>query len=444
MTVAQSVIQGRTEQRDNEDALRRIVFAVLIGAIVLSPNFTIVPGLYKPRIEDVILLAVAVVWFLKLPSKRLSTEPLFDSSHSSLVVTRILMGMFLMAFVSIGVGTIFFRQPLVLNDWVALPMIARYWLIFQVGQWVREGMTRRVLLWALLISLGIAALVGILQHFNLFAINDWLTPQYVADHMEVVGLELVKRGAPGGRVVGTHGDPRYYAYMLAFGTGLCASVLLSLKNRTLQGIALTVLGLCLMATAFTASRTTVLSTAVVFLSSILIQRRGITGASKLILLAVVLLAGVALVFPAVEFQTFEERITDWDRSSYHARIRDLKQPFLHALDNPLIWLTGRGPAKAVMRTSSHNDFGWYFHRFGLPGLFLYVLLILSGIKMGWYGGKSVADASSRTVCMATFLLMLNWFVFAMANATFKDPQLMALNMLLLGACVGVNQEQQGY
>jgi len=446
VTVIRPGAPGYVRPRAKETSVQRVVLALLVMAVVLAPNITIRTGMYSPRGEDLILVAVAAVWALTLPLKRRRMEPPVGFSHGNLILTRIMGGMFYGAVISIGVGTIAFQQQLVFNDWMILPMIARYWLIFQMGQWVGQETEQRVFLWAVMVSLGLSASIGVLQYFNLFGINDWLTPLYVMEHTRVVGLILLKLGLPGARVVGTHGDPRHYAYMLVVGIGLCIAILLNLRSKAIQMTAVVVLGLCLMAMAFTASRTAFLSSMVVFLVVIIIQLRGFGGGARLMGGLLVVATVIALASPALESSTFQDRVLDMDSRSFgsssHARIRDLRTPFVLALESPIIWMTGRGPSKSEIRTDSHNDFGWYFYRFGLPGLLLYLLLIASGLKQSLRAWKYEADPVKRTISMVAFISMINWFLFAMAENIFKDPQLMSLNMLLIGACVGVSRMEQ--
>jgi O-antigen ligase len=446
VAVIRPVVPWYVRPRAKGTSARRVVLPLLVMAIVLSPNVTIRSGLYKPRGEDFILAVVAAVWVLGLPLKRRSMEPRADYAHGNLILTRIVAGMFYLAAISIGVGAIAYQQQVIFNDLMILPMIVRYWLVFQVGQWVVEETEQQVFLWALVVSLGISASIGILQHFNLLGINDWLTPLYVLDHMQIVGLQMVKLGLPGARVVGTHGDPRHYAYILVIGIGLCIAILLNLRRTAMQVMAILVLGLCLVATAFAASRTAVLSSVVVFLAAIVIQQRGFRGGVRLIGLLLVLVPVIALVSPAFESSTFQDRILDLDSTSFdtslQARIRDFTMPFEQALESPILWVTGRGPSKAELRTDSHNDFGWYFNRFGLPGLLLYLSLIVYGLKLSLRAWRNLDDPARRTISMAASFSIVNWFLFAMAENIFKDPQLMALNMLLIGACVGVTRREQ--
>lgn len=446
MTVIQSGLSEHVRLRTRRAPIRWAVIVAMIVVVVLSPEFIVRRGLYKPRLEDFILLTVAAVWFLRLPSRRLDAEPLIDGPPGNLVLTRIMVGLFYFATISIGVGTIAFQQPLIINDWMVLPMFARYWLTLQVGHWAREKMGQQVFLWALLLSLGLSGGVGVLQHFNLLGINDWLTPRYVHETQEIIGLELVRLGHPSGRVVGTHGEPRHYAYMMVVSVGLSSAILANLRARLIRATALVVLGISLAATAFTASRSATLSILIVSITATAMQLRKPRGIAKSMSLLTVIVVVVALGSQMFAFTAFEDRVMHLQSRSFqrslHARIRDLREPFERALESPLIWLTGRGPSKAVMRTDSHNDFGWYFHRYGLPGLLLYVLLIFQTLKLSLQTCNREVDPLRRTISMLTFLTGINWLLFAMAENILKDSQLMSLNMLIIGACLGVNRTEQ--
>jgi len=133
---------------------------------------------------------------------------------------------------------------------------------------------------------------------------------------------------------------------------------------------------------------------------------------------------------------FEERVMQSDtisyKMSYHARIRDFFRPFNDAFENPLIFLVGRGPSKAVLRTSAHSDWGWMFHRFGLPGLMFYVLLISNGLIAGVkLVDKATSGVSQIFIITALFNIVV-WAFYANAEDIFKDAQVMAINMFSLG------------
>ena len=390
------------------------------------------------------MLMIAVVSFFELPSKRMS--PIIEYSYWNAKFTRIFLGMLYVAALSIGIGTNAFQQPLIFNDFMILFGMVRYWLILQVGQWTVRSTERRTFFWVLIASLGLSALVGVLQYFNLLGVNYWLTPHYALGSQAHGGLDLVKRGIGMGRVVGTHGDPRHYGYILVVGMALCLASLAHLRHRGFRVLVIIVLVLCLMSAVFTASRTVVLSGIAVMITSVILSHRGQNRTKITLGLLIVFVVVGVWIIPRIDSTAFERRVLDVEsvsfERSFNARIRDLVRPFDYALDRPIIWLIGRGPSKAVIRTNSHNDFGWYFYRFGLPGLILYLLLIANVAKIGFDAYQVTSFPLERSISTAVTLLSINWFIYAMAENIFKQPQLMALNMWLVGAAIGITRAEQ--
>lgn len=418
--------------------LKSVTITSLILAIILSPSIRLWGGFYEPALADFILLPIAIVWiFFFITGNKGSLHP----PNYSGVVLRILGGMFYVAIVSICVGTIVFDQTLIINDFMILPMIARYCLIYLVGKWIQERYCLRVFVWALLLGVTLSALIGVLQHFNLLGVNDWLTPYFLSKDSTLFDLELLRLHLPGARVVGTHGDPRHYSYILVVGIGLCFSIFLTRQAKLLRKVALMSLCLCSASLMFTASRTGALSGLVILFAALLVQR-GKAVNIKWLIFPIFLVGMLALSSPVFETSTFQNRVltvhSESFDTSWQARVRDFSAPFHYALESPIIWLTGRGPSKAGMRTDSHNEFGWYFYRFGLPGLFLYILLIYRGFRISWRAIRNSVGTLEKSICISASLLTINWFIFAMAENIFKDPKLMALNMLLLGASVGAS------
>ena len=86
----------------------------------------------------------------------------------------------------------------------------------------------------------------------------------------------------------------------------------------------------------------------------------------------------------------------------------------------------------MLRTDSHNGFTWMMRRTGIFGLFVYLNLIVTIMRRGyWLHGKSQDEISIR-VSMATCLIAWAWIIAEMAGNVFKDPQLMLLIMISAG------------
>lgn len=415
---------------------RTAVLFLFLIAVFLSPSLEIVSGIYNPRGEDIVLALVVTVWLLTIPRRRI-TDLHFDSRWNA-QLSAILFGMLYVAIISICVGAIVFHQRLIVNDMLIVPMLIRYWLIVQIGTWYGSGQGRAVFFWAFLVSVTILAFVGIFQYFDMFGVNYWLTPIYRDDSLYLLQLQT---GVSTVRVVGTVGDPRHYAYLLVVGIGFCIAVVVNHRVPWSRYGALALMLPSFFALGLTASRTGVLSLVVILLSAFLLLRRTPGRFGRLFSLLIFAAVLLALILPVLQTSAFGTRVLDTESASLDAslsaRQRDLIQPFILATREPIIWLTGRGPSKAEIRTNSHNDFGWYFYRFGIPGLALYLLLLTFGTRMSLQAWRLAEDPMARLMSMTSLFAMVNWIVFAMAENIFKHSQLMPLNMVLIGACIGL-------
>lgn len=106
------------------------------------------------------------------------------------------------------------------------------------------------------------------------------------------------------------------------------------------------------------------------------------------------------------------RISDTESfdKSYTARLRDFTQPFTMIFADPVSFFFGRGPLKDVIRSDSHNGFTWFWLRFGLTGLVLYL--------------RNIALFLRHVVLFQRekYLILITWFLFEFGNNVFKDVQ----------------------
>jgi hypothetical protein len=408
--------------------MKRFAAIALIFLAFLSPSFQVAAGLPVVRLEDAILVVFLVAlcvrpgfWLRKLPR---------GGKDKITIAFAIMMGV---ALLSIGASGL--RGPIVLNDFMILPMIFKYWLIYKLAQSVVEPRTRLYCLYALAVAVAISAMIGILEFHNIAGVNNWLAPlyekgaaaQYAYDEVE----EVLSR-----RVGGTHGDPRHFGFLLVTGLAVCGSLYLYTRRQTERVLSVCVAGLCLIALIYTMSRTPMLTTVIIAVTALVIYHRvkGIHARMLVWLLLVgVLVGGVFFCFST---GAFKERVFRTDTDSYqtsaYARKRDFIRPFAAVLEDPSLILLGKGPSKANTRTSGHNDVGWYFQRFGLPGLAFYLFLFWYGIKRAHLVFKRTPWPNEQAIHMAALLIFLNWLVFIMAENIFKDSQMMAVNMFFMG------------
>jgi len=201
-----------------------------------------------------------------------------------------------------------------------------------------------------------------------------------------------------------------------------------------------VLALCLLGMIFSVSRTAFLA---VFLQFAIGTYLYVRKTSNMV---VPLVGGIAFVIILVinwsRFATESEserllmgagKVIE---TSGYARVRDFKEPFVKSLDNPVILVTGMGPAKAVLPGSEHNEIGWVTLRYGLGGLFVYASVVFWSSRRGLWFYRITRSGDEGRVAMFFVLTLSVWCVYAMAESIFKLPQVMSINMLVVGMIFG--------
>lgn len=419
--------------------MKRLAAIAFVFLAVLSPGFTVVPGMPVVRGEDVLLVLVFPILLL-VPGLSGSRLPLRRGDQFSAALVW-MMGV---AVVSIVANAA--RTPTTLNDWMIVPMLFKYWLIYRFAQSLEQPRDRRLCLYAAAVSIGISALIGIAQYHNLAGINQWLSPFYYRGAQAQESLMNIVSEVEFARVGGTNGDPRHYGYILIIGLAVYASLFLYARQAFVRLFSVGLAGVAMVALIYTASRTPMLAGALVAVTATFLHRKTSPGRLRtyglLAVLAVLSLAGFYMFATGV----FKERIFDTHTASFQgstwARQRDLQVPFLEAIKDPSIFVIGRGPAKSVLRTSGHSDVGWYFHRFGLIGLALYMFLLWKGLRQGYRLLLGSRSQEERALRLSGLLVVIIWSSFVFAENIFKNPQLMALNMFFIGMCCSRPRRQR--
>lgn len=408
--------------------MSKVFLFLFVACAVLAPPIQIASGLPTLRAEIfVVLLAVAL-------------------GRCNLVFTgripKLLMAFFVIAVVAIASSYTVFGIPFNGSDFSVFPMLVQYWLAYCFASSFSDREGRRLVVTAVAVFIAVSALIGIWQKLNLYGINDWLTPMYVAknDIGEFV-LKSLRGGQPWARSVGTVGDPRHFACLQAVGVGASVSLMLGKKARGgVLLLAVTVLAFCLLGMIFSVSRTGFMAIFLQLAIGVFLYVRK-TGN-----MVVPLVGGIVFVIVLVtnwsKFATESEseRLLmgggKMVESSGYARIRDFKEPFVKSLDNPLILVTGMGPAKAVLPGSEHNEIGWVTLRYGLGGLFVYASIVFWSARRSLRFYRVARTGDEGRAAMFFVLALSVWCLYAMAESIFKLPQVMSINMLVVGMIFG--------
>jgi hypothetical protein len=361
-------------------------------------------------------------------------------------IPKFLLAFFGIAIVAIGASYTLFGIQFDGNDLSVFPMLIQYWLVYCFGKGMSDRAGRRLVVVAVAVFVALAALIGIAQKLNVGGVNDWLTPLYVPrNDIGNFVLTSLQVGASWARAVGTVGDPRHFACLIAFGVAACFSLLLEVEARMrLRIVAVIALLICILGILHTASRTGVMAVSLQLgVAGLLYFRKK---GSVIAPLGVILLFGVLFLlgFSRFDGEGEAERLTMGvdeavDTSGY-ARIRDLKEPFVKAMDAPLILITGMGPAKSVLPGSEHGEIGWVTLRYGLGGLYVYGAILFLSARRTVRVYQSARSGAEASVAMFFLLVLSVWALYALAESIFKLPQIMSVNMLVVGMAYGFKRE----
>ena len=402
-----------------------LFIALFLAFVYCAPPIHVSPGLPVIRPEVGLILVYFIYGIITGRSANI-----MQSGRDG--VTQAFAWMFMLAIVSIVCSS--FRNPIAYNDLMILFMLAEYWLTFKFAQEFAENLTRRRILMLAVAACGCAAIIGILQYYDLGGVNEWLTPHYGSTSGEIVREYL--EDATDVRAGGTHGDPRHFGFLLVTGLAACLVQIIFNRNTRSKIFSMVMAAICVVALMLTGSRTP-------FISLIIITGLGVWMAfkfKKYVILnhGMLLMLGCVMVviFLKATPEIFKSRVLGSEKdevtASYNPRQRDLIVPFTAALDDPTIFVVGLGPSKTTLRTSGHNDIGWYFHRFGIFGLLFYIYILKYGIKNAYRLTIKSHSDEERAIHAAALLVAVNWAIFVMAENIFKDGQMMGVNMFYLG------------
>ncbi len=335
-----------------------------------------------------------------------------------------------------------FGAPFDANDLSIIPMLVQYWLIYSFGKGLSDPRDRTMLISSIPLVVATAALVGIAQKYNIGRVNDWLTPLYLDDiETQDFILQALREELPFGRIVGTVGDPRHFAYLLALGVGAAIASLLNRKAGAISSIVIVgAMFLCLGASFLCQSRTGVAAIGLQFCIAVYFYSKRTGNLVMPLVVASVFSVVAAISWLQFSDEAMSERLfmdsSAMMESSGYARVRDFQTPFAKSLENPLILVTGMGPSKALLPGSSHGEIGWVVLRYGLGGLFVYGSILYWTSRRSMVLYRKAQTRNDAVAAMFFVIVMSVWILYCSAESIFKLPSLMSINMLVIGMVFG--------
>jgi hypothetical protein len=361
-------------------------------------------------------------------------------SFESVKITKNLLLILLSGLVGTTVATLFLGIDPVFKDFMFIPQIVKYILIILLVSSSPISAKNLQSITNYFFFLGIIlAMINIFQYWNFLGINNWLTPFYFVETVDIDDefstIAKMQSAVRDFRVVGTLGNPNYVGplILLIFGF-ISVNILLNPNTNThlLKQFYLIapviVFGLLLLQ-----SRSTFIA---LFVLIFLTTREN--NRLKIIKYYSFLIIFFGSLFFFSDFgnsmieRGFGERLSlqsESSQTSFDARLRDLISPFMYVLENPVIIPFGQGTSKSVLRTDSHNGFTWFLIRFGVIGLILYITIFISALKK--IKKSKIMDQNPAIYEGMRFLIFI-WIIVESTGNAFKEVKLFSLFLVILG------------
>ena len=415
----------------------KLLWMSLFSCILLPPA-RLVEGMPSVRLEEVLVVGFFFIYAI-LKGKQ------FTRLFSPLTFVDLCFALLLLSVsLSTYYGWLVLNQTVIIRDYFELVKIFKYYLFYRLSVFaVIEGFLKPKELYnALMVFGAVAAIVTLMQFFDLLAVNSWLSPLYE-------GGEL--RGDPFlHRSIGTFGNPNISGYFFAVLLVLGFSKMIVNSKDYLKSPHILVI--LIMAAAFltTESRTAVVALPVGILAVALQKEVGMKVRDckeRLLNLLVVagLIISLGVVIYVLPLEYLHEIKEAFHARSMLARYEVWWDAYDTAVKSPFL---GWGPAKDNMPMGIDNEYLLQFRRYGLLGLVLLMTMYLSLVRIAHmlcrrYGSKESTFLSLFMV--GTVFVVL---VVGLTNSAFNNLRFMPVFWTIAGSTIGwwkycLNKENSG-
>jgi O-antigen ligase len=408
---------------------QRLVITLLVSSILL-PGIPI-PGLWNVRLEEILALALIPAVVFRKPWYWTYFDLFFAFVGGSTLIS--------MAWGSLlGV-------PLSLRDLMELVKVIKYWLFFHFAlyPWNEKDMRKAVNY--VLVSMGVAGLIGILQWQNWLGIGRPLSLLY--GHSSTHAEE--------GRMVGTTANPNQFALLMATGLGIVMGALKDAARRR-QILLIGMGALLVLVTIVTGSRTGGAGILIVLLVGILLRiGRNRSIRQRLRWLGIAVLIGMVVGFLMVPWVVQEVQrlkamspteILDYvkqgplskllyrfsvatsDQHGIGRRMEIWRSHWKLFKESPIL---GWGPGKARFERSIDSEYVLYLRRYGAMGMFSLLLLYWYVFLFCWNLLRRRCPLAWR-MGAAIIAILMTYLAANFVTSTFYDLQLMSFFWLTVG------------
>ncbi|MGO1057706.1 O-antigen ligase family protein [Planococcus sp. FY231025] len=388
---------------------------IMIPFIILSPIIPL-PGLPAVKLDDLWLAFGALIFLTMLSLKK-------DKNFTFQLPIFARLYLLFIGWIAISILITSFQSPELYShrDWLEVYKNVKLLLILLVAVNIKMAVPeKQKSLKIILSSILISAIFGILQFFNVLAINTWLTPYFVSN-IDKYGTETLSR------VVGTFGNPNIFAAALLVGIALSYSQFFSSYKKRY----LVLLTFFFVVMTFTMSRTILIATIVLilFLSLFIFikSKRKKTFLKSLFFVPLIMIVGLQFAPDRFFFRIggLDDLSTD---SSFQTRLQIWGNIFNDYTRDHI--LLGMGPASKLNITFD-NEWLLILTTYGVVGTFLLLCFFIA-----MYHRLGKMNSSEINFQNNTVQGLLIVFAGAMISmSVFQQLQLMPLIILVVGIIV---------
>lgn len=416
-----------------------VIIKFMLIASVLLPGIKL-PGLFVVRIEEILVFALLPTLLLSRLGKRLTW----------IDFCFILVG--LSMFISMVWSTLILGVLISPRDLLEFVKIIKAWALLRLVLYPWSDTELFSLAKTLLVSVSVAAFIGIIEWQNWLGLREFLQDIYY------IGNAILTV-----RMIGTVGNPNYYGLLMVMGLGLAVNMWNYDRRRMRNWVNVLAIGLCGIALFGTASRSAVLAIALVICVSLLMRlpRLRYKAAWNALIrmrwqvLVITMLAISAALWTWNQFKIMDTLTTSAELTSYREnpvhralyrltgsdieRALNIRMEKMWQPNFPLIMKSpvfGWGAAKEEQKTVTDNGYILTLRRYGFIGLLCFLLLYGQVSRILFKGVRTNPAYSIRYRLAMTVLAILAGYIGAnFFIEVFYQLQLLSWLWLFIGIAV---------
>jgi len=406
--------------KDNKLCIKRIIIPLLITSVLL-PSIPLSEALPQIRLDFVIVFIGTILFifgsFITGNSLHFRVNPIYKwyILFSIIILVSICFSAFSKS-----------NYPIVRDYWEFIKLL-KYFLIFALISSLHISLSDLQYYYKItLIIFLITTLIAFIQHINLYNIND------------IVNLIYSTSKATSERVVGTMQNPNDFGALIVMASALAFSGGLFFKKRSIRFFSFFCLIIFTYSITLTGSRTAYILFIIVisfilcikYPPLLILKRKGMLQKFLLILIILLIIFFIIIKLAPDSFlfrlntlrkpfhtQSWQEKVITWNY-------------VFNLIKNSPIF--GLGPCKSIIDFSVDNEWLLIIFRYGILGLCVFILWMMSIIFELYKIRKNYSDEELVVFTVALQATLIAYLVYMIPATFLVNIQLMSIFTIILG------------